>query len=496
MCPAMYEVKTKEGAIRLLLREMGKMKEGTPLKPLSVSSRDENRVNAILYPDEYSGLLSPGLHEKSVIQTKEATLVRPLIVPASPVLSAPFPLVEAHTKEDSSIGHNVLVSKFDIRDIHVDDTTSGRLGDLSSVQLHVANEPAAGDAHSETFGDLLRKRVTSAVDRMVGVLEALPLEEPTVEELIEHSLVIEASHQRLEAEVKVEQEEEISSTRTIDETPKSEPLDTPSMLVRVVSAVEDNPFMSPGLGKPTSNLIHRFISDSDYWIYLLLVCCNQRRVIPFSTVIQDLTRQELAKIGESTYSEVFLCRDTPPFVIKVIPVRTSLEENQDSFYQEHVYKDGKTVPYASRAMDVFNEVLMTKKLSPSLTMDASPKPNQRRIDSTGFISCCGAYLVQGSYPKLLLDLWQDHDAEIKSENICPKQFSADQHFLVLMLSYGGKDLEKFALKTIQQAFSIVHQLILSIVFAQEVREHVVRIFNALLLRDMNLSIETCMAVMF
>lgn len=165
----------------------------------------------------------------------------------------------------------------------------------------------------------------------------------------------------------------------------------------------------------------------------------------------------MEKIGESTFSEVFLYKDEPPFVIKIIPVRVGNEENRDSYYQNNIYKDGIELPYASRACDGYNEVLMTKALSPT-----SESLN------TGFIYCGVAYLLQGKYPDTFLDKWREYDEKEGSENICPAAFSPDQHFLFLTLSYGGVDLEKYKLRNVKEPFSILRQLILAIIYAQKV----------------------------
>ncbi len=477
------EVKTKEEAIKLLMTRLSNYDVIPNHAPIAKS---DDRVNALLYPDDCSILinsLSPDPLERSFFRL---SLAHEALINVSPVFSEGHLTTRdlATVKDDSSVGtHYTTASKFEV---YVD--TSIPLTDNSSVHLHPDQQTASLNTKSDASILSVSKAQTLdilPIEKMASILSPLPIFEPTVEEILEKSCIIEANIQSLQEFMSsknkhvikaqsdyqlVKKEELILPNKNVaSHTPslRTSLLDTPSTLVKTSESINDNPFLSPGLGKPVSNLLEKFqsfVAHENDWIRFLLVGCNQHNVSPFSALFQNIADTQITKIGESTYSEVFLCKDKILTVIKIIPVRTSLEENQDSFYQENVYKEGTDIPYASRAMDVFNEVIMTKKLSPFFQSSS----DNFNIDSTGFISYLHAYLVQGKYPEKLLGVWKEFDQEKSSENISPEHFPADQHFIILMMSYGGTDLEKFTLNSIHQAFSILQQLVVSIIYSQNV----------------------------
>lgn len=75
-------------------------------------------------------------------------------------------------------------------------------------------------------------------------------------------------------------------------------------------------------------------------------------------------------------------------------------------------------------------------------------------------------IVKGRYPTPLLRAWDAWDTKNESENDRPDVFSDQQLFAILLLEYGGPDLEHTELQSWDQAISIVQQLTLSLSAAE------------------------------
>lgn len=197
------------------------------------------------------------------------------------------------------------------------------------------------------------------------------------------------------------------------------------------------------------------------WSEPLLQCCEQQVTIGFDSFMEELrSHYTIEKIGESTYSEVFQCTSSQPkatlaaesIVLKVIPIRPALTEAEG-------FQQSAEMPWMSRPMDVVHEVLMTKKLSPT----SSSYWN-------GYIQLYGSAFVCGTYPRVLVDAWNQYDAAYGADNASPELFSQDQTYVVLLLHYGGTDIEHLELTRVSQAFSIIKQVCIAVLWAQEVSQ--------------------------
>ncbi|ODQ77679.1 hypothetical protein BABINDRAFT_163391 [Babjeviella inositovora NRRL Y-12698] len=162
-------------------------------------------------------------------------------------------------------------------------------------------------------------------------------------------------------------------------------------------------------------------ATADHHLHPLLALTSSPHVTPFLSFINSrLPRFQLSKLAESTYSEVFL-------------------EASFSGDARHVLK---IVPFAAHAavctQDLVQELQITQHLS--------------HLD--GFVKYTSSHVVQGSYPELLLRLWDRYGRSNSSENARPDGFSATQMFLVIELEYAGTDLERFPVQDWQQASRI------------------------------------------
>lgn len=135
-------------------------------------------------------------------------------------------------------------------------------------------------------------------------------------------------------------------------------------------------------------------------------------------------------------------------VLKIIPI------------DDGSFSPAENIPWKSRAKDVLHELLITQTLS--------PREDPSKFVWNGFVKLFGAALVRGSYPSLLLQSWEKFDKESKSENISPENFPSSQHFVILLLEYGGDDLEHIEITTAEQCLSLFRQVSTALYRAQQV----------------------------
>ncbi|KAI3656344.1 hypothetical protein MP638_006503 [Amoeboaphelidium occidentale] len=177
----------------------------------------------------------------------------------------------------------------------------------------------------------------------------------------------------------------------------------------------------------------------------LLELCDQDHVVDFTEFLSSIwaDQRKGKKLGEATFSEVFLLpliypagsvsvkQTSMETVVKIIPIRDDMT-SMENFHQE---------------------VFITKTLS--------------GLPGSNFVTFYGAALVQGSYPKKLLKLWDRWAKSHDSENHRPDIFSEDQMYGILLLEYGGITLENSYLENWDQAVSVVRQITLSLAVAEQ-----------------------------
>ncbi|KAF8455357.1 hypothetical protein BGX38DRAFT_189729 [Terfezia claveryi] len=152
----------------------------------------------------------------------------------------------------------------------------------------------------------------------------------------------------------------------------------------------------------------------------LLSLCTGNEVIDFNEHIKsELKSSTLSKLGEASYSEVFL--QTPHTGSSPLPARTVL----------------KIIPFGYPTQcplkQIYDELLITASMAPI----------------PGFIGFHSAHIVRGRFPQPLLDLWDHWDQHVKaggSENDRPDFYNEGQLFAVIGLEDGGRDLEAWSFK--------------------------------------------------
>ncbi|KAG9017965.1 hypothetical protein FRB90_012851 [Tulasnella sp. 427] len=163
----------------------------------------------------------------------------------------------------------------------------------------------------------------------------------------------------------------------------------------------------------------------------LLKTCNQSTVINFNTFVSEFPRDALhgkqtrnlafRKLGEASYSEVFAIGEV---VLKVVPL---VPEDGGGASHPQDCSAGE-IPSSSPASDVNQEIVITREIG--------------NLQSR-FIKLIRAVVVQGAYPQLLLDLWDEYDEAKGSENVRPHTLPPSSLYAIIILPNHGIDLESY-----------------------------------------------------
>lgn len=152
----------------------------------------------------------------------------------------------------------------------------------------------------------------------------------------------------------------------------------------------------------------------------VLETTNQRGPLDFGLHISHLCKcRTLSKLGEASYSEVFLLDGEPRTVVKVIPLYISTP-----------------VQAQSAVTDVHREMSIMKTLA--------------HLD--GFVKLQGMHIVRGEYPTELLDAWDDfREAYPKRNENSRPAYNVDQLYALLLMDDGGEELEQANLTWVEAA---------------------------------------------
>ncbi len=171
-------------------------------------------------------------------------------------------------------------------------------------------------------------------------------------------------------------------------------------------------------------------SHDEYQLKKLLNLCDFNYCIDFKSYINSRisnnNNNKLKKLNEASYSEVFIEIPTNKNkhimngnVLKIIPF------GNEELEQSPIY-------------DIIHELSIAKTLS----------------NTKGFVKLIGAQVVKGNYPDYLLKLWDDFNQLNGSENYRPDFFKSNQLYCIIILENSGIDLEKWDLRSWNQAKNI------------------------------------------
>ncbi|KAF9978904.1 hypothetical protein BGZ73_008409 [Actinomortierella ambigua] len=178
----------------------------------------------------------------------------------------------------------------------------------------------------------------------------------------------------------------------------------------------------------------------------------------------------LCKVGEASYSEVYTAMmpdisnplSRPKASVdrkKPIPVDghgDPMQGEDEDWSRDKVVL--KVVPFLNQTQrngprgttmtvlsDIYREVVMSTRVV-------------RGWD--GFMSSIGAIVVRGKYPKCFLAAWDKYKLENGTESARPGRYSSNQLYCILLMPFGGIDLEHYTLLDWRQAWTILTQLTL------------------------------------
>lgn len=173
-------------------------------------------------------------------------------------------------------------------------------------------------------------------------------------------------------------------------------------------------------------------------IEALLQLCGQ--AIPESFdhfTSQLLTTQTIRKLGEASFSEVFL---------------SSVEATSESTVL-------KIIPFGDEEGEApIHDIVQELRISKAMTT------------VKGFVKVKSMKVVQGKYPDALLEQWDLWNSEHESESERPDWYKETQRYCIVSLEHGGLDLEHFEIQSWDQARSIFLEIAATLAKAEEYRE--------------------------
>lgn len=178
--------------------------------------------------------------------------------------------------------------------------------------------------------------------------------------------------------------------------------------------------------------------ESLHDLQTLLDLCQQASPESFETYIESVLRHSrIRKLGEASFSEVYLCESTvdgTQTVLKVIPFGEGSEE----------------VPIN----DIIQEVRISKAMS----------------SIPGFVKLKSQQVVKGRYPAALLEQWDLWKVERTSESDRPDWYLEEQKYCIIALEHGGVDLEHFEIVSWVSARRIFSKIVTVLALGESDRE--------------------------
>ena len=92
------------------------------------------------------------------------------------------------------------------------------------------------------------------------------------------------------------------------------------------------------------------------------------------------------------------------------------------------------------------------------TIAGGPEQSQSDNITEGFVQTHGLGICRGRYAKTLVKEWHRWDHLHESENDAVDAFPEDQLYVVFVFADGGADLERFELRSFEEAQSILLQV--------------------------------------
>ncbi|KAL9174976.1 hypothetical protein ABFS82_02G085800 [Erythranthe guttata] len=180
----------------------------------------------------------------------------------------------------------------------------------------------------------------------------------------------------------------------------------------------------------------------------LLTACGQSVPSTLADMLLSYCdRENITKVGEGTYGEAFKVGNN---VCKIVPFGGDLRVNGE---------------VQKKPEELLEEVVLSCTLNHLRGIDGEVSNA-----CTTFIKTIDLRVCQGYYDASLIRAWEDWDTKHSSENDHPKEFPADQCFVIFVQEHGGRDLESFVLSNFDEARSLLVQVTLALAVAEAAYE--------------------------
>ncbi|KAL6495024.1 hypothetical protein OROGR_030943 [Orobanche gracilis] len=180
----------------------------------------------------------------------------------------------------------------------------------------------------------------------------------------------------------------------------------------------------------------------------LLTACGQSVPSTLTDILLSYCDIDtITKVGEGTYGEAFKVGNN---VCKIVPFGGDVRVNGE---------------VQKKPEELLEEVVLSCTLN-HLRGHKGVASNS----CTTFIQTLDLRVCQGYYDPALISAWEDWDGKHGSENDNPKDFSADQCYVVFVQEHGGRDLESFVLLNFDEARSLLVQVTLALAVAEAALE--------------------------
>ncbi|KAF9155645.1 hypothetical protein BG015_009090 [Linnemannia schmuckeri] len=238
---------------------------------------------------------------------------------------------------------------------------------------------------------------------------------------------------------------------------------------------------------------------------------KSKAIVDFDTVLPRCMAPSLTKIGEASYSEVYtvdlpiqqheqkiknLAQQSPdgtPNLFQSPRLNTYVKEstdddlNQQDSSGSHGNNDGRSTKLVMKVLPFNAEDFNALPSGLSSPMKGARR-NKSRAAATaasellalediyreatvstqimhgwkGFIGSFGALVVKGRYPKAFLSAWDRFRRENGTESDRPDHYTSSQLYCIILLPYGGIDLEHCSLTNWRQAWTVLTQVAASL----------------------------------
>lgn len=175
----------------------------------------------------------------------------------------------------------------------------------------------------------------------------------------------------------------------------------------------------------------------------VLALCDPPEIIPFEGALSKKFLKNISKIGEGSYGEVYKSTDAKggDIILKIVPFDP--EKSQEEVFAQ-----------------LLPELVICSTFNLLRTNNLNKTPN--------FINMTKTVVVEGRFPQVLLDKWDEYDQRKTkgSENPDPGEYGDDHLHSLMFLTNGGTDLESVTFKSGLEALSVLLQVAFSLAAAE------------------------------